>query len=66
MCYILYVYNSALACKSRIDAEVGTNLTMIHFTKFGLEIHMGKIYKASKIECVFFLSLGDFKLAPAS
>eukprot|EP00978_Attheya_sp_CCMP212_P044770 scaffold321839_cov35-Attheya_sp.AAC.1 len=39
---------------SRDDLIAGTNLIMEHFTRFGLEMHVGRGTKASKPECLYF------------
>eukprot|EP00978_Attheya_sp_CCMP212_P020286 scaffold57853_cov24-Attheya_sp.AAC.1 len=43
---------------NRKDLEEGTELTMDHFTRFGLEMHVGRGElhgdKASKTKCVYF------------
>ena len=50
---ILYVENGAFTFGSREQLEDGLNLIHSHFTKYGLEMHIGRGTKASKTECVF-------------
>ena len=40
--------------------EKGVELIFSHFTKFGLEMHIGRGGKSSKTECIFFPPPGFF------
>ena len=51
---ILYIDNGAFTFEDRDQLTRGLNLIYQHFTRFGLEMHVGKGEKASKTECVFF------------
>eukprot|EP00978_Attheya_sp_CCMP212_P032672 scaffold128673_cov29-Attheya_sp.AAC.5 len=39
---------------NREDLIQGTNLLLIHFARFGLQMHIGEGYKKSKTECMYF------------
>ena len=64
--FTLYVGNGALDFESITEAESGTNLIMLHYPKFGLEIHVGDTHKTSKTKRVLFSSPDHFKLIPLS
>ena len=51
---VLYVDDGAFTFEDRDQLTRGLNLIYQHFTRFGLEMHIGKGKKASKTECVFF------------
>ena len=51
---VLYVDDGAFAFEDRDQLTRSLNLIYQHFTRFGLEIHIGKGKKASMTECVFF------------
>ena len=51
---VLYFYDGALRFKDCDQIAKGVQLIYDHFKRFGLEIHIGKISKLSKTECVFF------------
>ena len=51
---VLYVDDRAFTFEDRDQLTRGINLIYQHFTRFGLEMHIGKGKKASKTECVFF------------
>ena len=51
---VLYVDNGALTFEYRDQLTRGLNLIYQHFTRFGLEMHIGKGKKDSRTECVFF------------
>ena len=51
---VLYVDNGTFAFQDHDQLTRGLNLIYQHFTRFGLEMHVGKGKKASKTECVFF------------
>ena len=51
---ILYVDDGAFTFEDRNQLTRGLTLIYHHFTRFGLEMHVGKGKKASKTECVFF------------
>ena len=53
---VLYVNDSAFTLEDRDQLTRGLNLIYLHFTRFGLEMHVGKGNKAFKTECVFFPS----------
>ena len=59
---MLYVDDGAFVFEPRHQLETGTPLLLRHFSKFGLEMHIGKENKLSKIECVFFPTPGYFTL----
>ena len=50
----IYVDDSAFTFEYLDQLTRGLNLIYQHFTRFGLEMHVGKGKKASKTECVFF------------
>ena len=52
---VLYVDDGAFTVENRDQLTRVLNLIYQHFTRFGLEIHVGRGKKASKTECVFFL-----------
>ena len=51
---VIYVDDGAFTFEYRDQLTRGLNLIYQHFTKFGLEMHIGRGKKASKTECVFF------------
>ena len=51
---VLYVDDGAFTFEDRDQLTRGLNLIYQHFTRFGLEMHIGKGKKSSKTECVFF------------
>ena len=51
---VLYVDNRAFTFEDRDQLTRGLNLIYQHFTRFGLEMYIRKVKKASKTECVFF------------
>ena len=53
---VLYVDGGAFTFEDRDQLERGISLIYPHFTRFGLEMHIGKEKKASKTECVLFPS----------
>ena len=57
---VLYVDNGAFPFENRLQLELGLSLIHNHFIKFGLEMHIGRGNKASKIECIFFPPPGFF------
>ena len=50
----LYVDDGAFPFGSREDLKRGMNLIFHHFSRFGLEMHIGRGKTPSKTECVFF------------
>ena len=60
---ILYVDDGAFTFEDRAQMEKGVELIFHHFTKFGLEMHIGREGKPSKTECVFFPPPGFFCVA---
>ena len=58
---MLYVDDGAFAFPSRKELEIGSAVVRRQFTKFGLEMHVGSVIKASKTEAVFFLTPRFFK-----
>jgi hypothetical protein len=50
----LYVDDGTFPFGSREDLKQGMNLIFHHFSRFGLEMHIGRESTASKTECVFF------------
>ena len=52
--YVLYVDDGAFTFEDCNQLTRGLNLIYQHFTKFGLEMYIGKGKKTSKTECVFF------------
>ena len=57
---VLYVDDGAFMFENRNQLTRGLTLIYQHFTRFGIEMHMGKGRKASKTECVFFPPQGFF------
>ena len=57
---VLYVDNSALTFEECDQLTQGLTLIYYHFTRFGLEMHVGEGKSASKTECVFFPPPGFF------
>ena len=57
---VLYVDDGAFTFEDRAQMEKGVELIYSHFTKFGLEMHIGREGKTSKTECVFFPPPGFF------
>ena len=57
---VLYVDYGAFTFEDRDQLTRGLSLICSHFTRFGLEMHLGRAEKASKTECVFFLPTGFF------
>ena len=51
---VLYVDGGAFTYEDRGQITRGLNLIYLHFTRFGLEMHVGKGKRASKTECIFF------------
>ena len=51
---VLYVDDGAFTFEDRDQLTRGLNLVYQHFTRFRLEMHIGKVNKAYKTECVFF------------
>ena len=58
---VLYVYDGAFNFEYRNQLTRGLNLIYQHFTRFSLEMHIGKGQKSSKTECVFFPPPGFFR-----
>ena len=58
--WVLDVDNGAFTFEDRDQLTRGLTLIYHHFTRFGLEMHVGKGKKASKTECLFFPSPGFF------
>ena len=56
--YVLYVDDGALHFEHCDQIKRGLYLIFSHFTRFGLKIHIGKVDKAPKTECVFFPTTG--------
>ena len=56
----LYVDNGAFVFEDCDLLTRGLTLIYLHFTRFGIEMHVGKGKKASKTECVFFPPRGFF------
>ena len=52
--FVLYVDDGAFTFEDRNQLTRGLDLIYQHFTIFGLKMHVGKINKASKTECVLF------------
>ena len=50
----MYVDNGAFLFEDHDQLKQGLSLIFSHFTRFGIEIHIGKGDKASKNECAFF------------
>ena len=50
----LYVDDGIFPFGTREDLQRGTELIFHHFTRFGLEMHIGRGALESKTECVFF------------
>ena len=50
----LYVNDGAFPFGTREDLQRGMELIYRHFTRFGLEVHIGQGNSESKTECVFF------------
>ena len=51
---MLYFDDGAFIFATREQLETGLKLIYYQFKKFELEIHIGRPFKVSKIECVFF------------
>ena len=51
---VIYIDDSVFTFEDRDKLTRGLNLIYQHFTRFGIEMHVGKGKKASKTECVFF------------
>ena len=51
---VMYVDDGAFTFEDQDQLTRGLNLIYQHFTRFGLEMHIGKVKRASKTECVFF------------
>ena len=51
---VLYIDDCTFTFEDRNQFTRGLNLIYQHFTRFDLEMHVGKGKKASKTECVFF------------
>ena len=49
---VLYVDDGAFHFGNRAQLEQGVELIYSHFTKFGLEMHIGREGKPSNTECV--------------
>ena len=58
--FVLYVDDGAFPFEDREQLTHGLSLIYSHFTRFGLEMHVGRENKASKTECVFFPPPGFF------
>ena len=58
---VLYVDDDKFNFEDRDQLTRGLNLIYQHFTKFGLEMQVGKGKKVSKTECVFFPPPGFFR-----
>ena len=56
----LNVYDGAFTFEYRDQLTRGLNLVYQHFTRFGLEMHLGKGKKDPKTECIFFSPPGFF------
>ena len=52
--FVLYIDDGAFTFEDRNQLTRGLDLIYQHFTIFGLKMHVGKINKASKTECVLF------------
>ena len=50
---MLYVDDGAFVFESSTDIKKGITLLSNHFSRFGLEMHIGTEKNTSKIECVF-------------
>ena len=55
---VLYVDNGAFTFEDHNQLTQGLTLISHHFTRFGLEVHLGKGKKSSKTECIFFSPSG--------
>ena len=51
---VLYVDDGAFPFGNIVQLEQGVELVYSHFTDFGLDVHIGREGKPSKMECVFF------------
>ena len=51
---VLYVENDAFPFEDRLQLELGLSLIQNHFVKFGCEMNIGLVNKASKTKCIFF------------
>ena len=58
---VLYVDDCAFHFGDRAQLEQGVELIYSHFTKSGLEMHIGREGKISKTECIFSPPRGFFK-----
>ena len=57
---VLYVDDGAFTFENREKLTRGLYLIYSHFTRFGLEMHVGRGEKLSKTECIFFTPPGFF------
>ncbi len=62
----LYVDDGAFPFETREDLQHGMELIFHHFTRFGLEMHVGRGASESKTECVFFPPPQFFQRNPTS
>jgi len=62
---ILSVDNGAFTFATREQLKIELNLIYSQFKRFGLEMHIGRGSKTSKIECIFFPPPG-FNTEPIS
>ena len=58
---VLYVDDGAFPFEDRDQLTRGLSFIYSHFTRFGLEMHVGRGKKDSKTECVFFPLPGFFE-----
>jgi hypothetical protein len=56
----LYVADGAFLFGTREDLKKGMELVYHHFSRFGLEMHIGQGMSQSETECVFFPPLSSF------
>ena len=57
---ILYMDDGSFLFNSREDLEIGLEMIYTHFSRFGLEMHIGRNNQTSKTECIFFPPPGYF------
>ncbi len=60
----IYVDNGAFPFGTRVSLPKGMGLVYIHFTQFGLKMHIGRNGDEPKMECVFFPSPPIRQTAP--
>ena len=56
---ILYLDDGAFIFNSRNDLIKGVNIINLLFKQIGMEMHVGKNEKVSKIECIWFPAPGN-------